>query len=167
MKSRIFMYLFIFSLLLVIFQYVNSKNILEDYENKISKKEARFEKFQDTINDLRDRVLTLSEFSIEESEPALSYFEEQGYRVDQLITLVKEELYELNLVKSDEHPLIPYPSLSGGKMLINSIRILNHKWVITNFSDGKYWGELFLTYEISEEGKVSFNREASFIYPVY
>ncbi|WP_233451054.1 hydrolase [Hanstruepera ponticola] len=167
MKNRIFMYLFIFALLLVVFQYVNSKNILEDYESKMAKKEAKFEKYQDTINNLRDRVLTLSEFSIENSEPALSYFEEQGYRVNQLIPLVKEELYELNSVKGEEHPLIPYPSLSGGKMQIDAIRILNHKWVVTNFSDGKYWGELFLTYEINEDQKVIFNREASFIYPVY
>lgn len=166
MKNRIFMYLFIFALLLVVFQYVNSKNILEDYEKKLANKEVKFEKYADTINNLRDRVLALSEFSIEESEPALSYFEELGYSVDELIPMIKEELYELNLVKG-EHPLIPYPSLSGGKMLIDTIRILNHKWVITNFSDGKYWGELFLTYDISEDKKVTFTRIESFIYPVY
>ena len=31
MKNRIFMYLFIFTLLLVIFQFMNSKRIIEDY----------------------------------------------------------------------------------------------------------------------------------------
>ncbi len=160
------MYLFIFALLLVVFQYVNSKNILEDYENKLAKKELKFEKYADTINELRDRVLTLSEFSIEESEPAMTYFEEQGYRVDKLIPFIKEELYELNTVKGDEHPLIPYPSLTGSKMLINSIRVLNHKWIIANFSDGKYWGELFLTYDLSEDELLSFKTVESFIYPV-
>jgi hypothetical protein len=160
------MYLFIFALLLVVFQYVNSKNILEDYENKIVKKEAKFVKYADTINNLRDQVLTLSEFSIEESEPALSYFEELGYKVDKLIPFIKDELYELNLVKGEEHPLIPYPSLSGGKMLIDSIRVLNHKWIITNFSDGKYWGELFLTYEITEDEQLTFKLVESFIYPI-
>lgn len=160
------MYLFIFALLLVVFQYVNSKNILEDYENKLAKKELKFEKYADTINDLRDRALTLSEFSIEESEPAMSYFEEQGYRVDKLIPFIKEELYELNTVKGDEHPLIPYPSLTGSKMLINSIRVLNHKWIIANFSDGKYWGELFLTYDLSEDEQLNFKTVESFIYPI-
>ena len=166
MKNRLFMYLFIFTLLLVVFQYVNSKNILEDYKSKLEKKEEKFEKYADTINNLRDRILTLSEFSIEESEPAMSYFEEQGYNIDKLIPFIKEELYELNTLKGEEHPLIPYPSLGGGKMLINSIRILNHKWIITNFSDGKYWGELFLTYNLSEDEELTFKTVESFIYPV-
>lgn len=51
-------------------------------------------------------------------------------------------------------------------MLINSIRILNHKWIITNFSDGKYWGELFLSYDLSEDDQLNFKREESFIYPL-
>ncbi len=34
MKQRLFMYLFIFTLLLVIFQFVNSKNIIESYDEK-------------------------------------------------------------------------------------------------------------------------------------
>ena len=37
MKSKIFMYLFIFTVLLVIFQYANSKHILESYEVDINK----------------------------------------------------------------------------------------------------------------------------------
>ena len=41
MKSRIFMYLFIFTLLLVIFQYANAKNILDSYRIKTEKKEAQ------------------------------------------------------------------------------------------------------------------------------
>jgi hypothetical protein len=55
--------------------------------------------------------------------------------------------------------------MTGGKMLINSIRLLNHKWIIANFSDGKYWGELFMTYEITEDEQLKFNVIESFLYP--
>ncbi|EGV45024.1 hydrolase [Bizionia argentinensis JUB59] len=163
------MYLFIFSMLLVVFQYVNSKRILESYEEKIVKKEAHRVrdgvKFTDSISDMRDEISKLSEFSVMNTESALSYFEEKGYSVSELIPFIKDQLYELNLVKGDEHPLIPFPALNGGKMMIDQIRVLNHKWIITNFTDGKYWGEMFLSYELSEDKKLTFKVEKSFLYP--
>lgn len=169
MKKRIFMYLFIFTLLLLVFQYVNSKRILDSYEGIIAKKEAHFErdasKYSDTIAALRDQVLNLSEFSVMNTESALTYFEDRGYRVSELIPFIKDELYELNLVKGDEHPLVPFPALNGGKMMIDQIRVLNHKWIIANFTDGKYWGEMFITYELTEDEQLTFKVVESFLYP--
>jgi len=158
------MYLFIFTLLLVVFQYVNSKNILEDYKQDCEKKEVRFEKYADTINDLRDKILTLTEFSIEDSEAAMTYYENKGFKISELVPFIKDQLYDLNSVKGDEHPLIPYASMTGSKMLINSIRLINHKWIIANFSDGKYWGELFITYELTDDEQLKFNLVESFLY---
>lgn len=163
------MYLFIFALLLLVFQYVNSKRILDSYEGIIDKKEAYFErdvtKYSDTISALRDQVLNLSEFSVMNTESALSYFEDRGYRVNELIPFIKDELYELNLVKSEEHPLVPFPALNGGKMMIDQIRVLNHKWIIANFTDGKYWGEMLITYELTEDEQLLFKVSESFLYP--
>ncbi|WP_417237545.1 hydrolase [Bizionia sp.] len=169
MKNKIFMYLFIFALLLVVFQYVNSKRILDSYEGIIDKKVAHFErdaqKYNDTISGLRDQVLNLSEFSVMNTESALSYFEDRDYRVSELIPFIKDELYELNLVKGEEHPLIPYPALNGGKMMIDQIRVLNHKWIIANFTDGKYWGEILITYDLSEDEQLTFKVAEAFLYP--
>lgn len=159
------MYLFIFSLLLVVFQYVNSKKIIESYDVKYELSQEKYLKYQDTISNLRDQVLSLSEFKLDETESAITYFEDRGLNVAELIPFIKDELYELNVMKGEEHPLIPYASMSGGKMLINSIRLLNHKWIIANFSDGKYWGELFITYEITENEELKFNLIKSFLYP--
>jgi hypothetical protein len=159
------MYLFVFALLLVVFQYVNSKNILDSYDKKYEKNLEKIEVYKDTISNLRDQVLTLSEFKLDQTEAALTYFEERGFNVDELIPFIKDEIYELNLLEGEEHPLIPYASMTGGKMLINSIRLLNHKWIIANFSDGKYWGELFMTYEITEDEQLKFNVIESFLYP--
>jgi hypothetical protein len=159
------MYLFIFTLLLVVFQYVNSKNIIESYDDKYERSQEKYLIYQDTISNLRDQVLTLSEFKLDETEAALTYFEERGFDVSELIPFIKDEIYDLNLLEGEEHPLIPYASMTGGKMLINSIRLLNHKWIIANFSDGKYWGELFMTYEITDDEQLKFNVIESFLYP--
>ncbi|WP_231628697.1 hydrolase [Mangrovimonas sp. ST2L15] len=156
MKSRIFMYLFIFTLLLVIFQYVNSKKILEDYESKLSKVEGQDMHCEDTINQLQDRILDLSQFKLDENESAMTYLEEQGYSISKVIPYIKDQLYELNLQKGEEHPLIPYVSMTNSKMAIDDIRILNHRWIIANFSDGKYWGEILLRYEFTDDKQLNF-----------
>ncbi|MEZ4792175.1 MAG: hypothetical protein R2783_01470 [Gelidibacter sp.] len=49
MKRRIFMYLFIFTALLLIFQYVNSKHILDNYEKHIAKNDTKVKQYKDSI----------------------------------------------------------------------------------------------------------------------
>ncbi|TYA59162.1 hydrolase [Formosa maritima] len=159
------MYLFIFTILLVVFQYVNSKNIIESYDDKYERSQEKHLVYEDTISNLRDQVLSLSEFKLDQTEAALTYFEDRGFDVSDLIPFIKDEIYELNLIGGEEHPLIPYASMTGGKMLINSIRLLNHKWIIANFSDGRYWGELFMTYEVTEDEELKFKVIESFLYP--
>lgn len=166
MKNKIFMYLFIFTVLLVLFQYTNSKNVLETYETDLNELKADNKKLKDSVSMLDDKVLDLSYFNLNRNEDALTYFENQGYDTGQLIPFIKDELYTLNEVKG-EHPLIPYASSEGRKMIINNIKLLNHKWIIADFSDGEFWGEIFLTYEITENKELTFRLVESFLYPMF
>ncbi len=61
---------------------------------------------------------------------------------------------------------MPYASSEGRKMLINTVKMLNHKWIIANFTDGKHWGEVFLTYEIGENNLLKFELKEYFLYPI-
>lgn len=164
MKSKIFLYLFVFALLLIIFQYVNSKNVFEVYESKLNKADERVEAYKDSIMSLNDELLDLMYFNLENNDDALSYFERDGYDTSELIPFIKDEIYKLNESK-DEHPLVPYVSMTDGRMLINKVRLLNHKWILADFSDGKHWGELFITYEIVNKEELKFKLVESFMYP--
>jgi hypothetical protein len=128
------------------------------------KLEEKVTAFKDSIAILRDANYDLSLFDLEQNDDALTYFENQGYDVSTLIPMIKDELYSLNEVKG-EHPLIPYAATGGNKMLINSIRLLNHKWIIANFSDAQIWGEIFFSYEINQ-GELKFKLVESFLYPM-
>ena len=64
-----------------------------------------------------------------------------------------------------QHPIVPYASSEGRRMMINTVKLLNHKWIIADFSDGEYWGEVFITYEITEDKQLKFNLVESFLYP--
>jgi hypothetical protein len=158
------MYLFIFSVLLILFQYVNSKSIHEDSSKKIETYKKKVEAYKDSILTLSDQVYDLSHFNLDRNEDAITYFEREGYEVHELIPFIKDELYKLNEVNG-EHLLVPYAASSGRKMLINTVKLLNHKWIIADFSDGEFWGEIFVTYEITERRELKFKLVESFLYP--
>ncbi|KJD32915.1 hydrolase [Tamlana nanhaiensis] len=165
MKQRIFMYLFVFAVLLVIFQYVNAKRVFEDLNKKNEGFKVQVEKYKDSVVGLHHKLQDYSGFSLEQNEDALSYFEADGYKVEALIPYIKDKLYETNTVKG-EHPLVPYTSSDGRKMLINNVKFLNHKWLIANFSDGEFWGEVLVKYFVNTDKSVDFELSEAFLYPV-
>ncbi|WNH10221.1 hydrolase [Thalassobellus suaedae] len=166
MKKKIFMYLFVFSILLVLFQYVNAKRVFEDMDRKLEGYKNLSEKYKDSVLVLQNDIADLSHFSLENNEDAISYFESDGYNISQLIPIIKDALYELNTVKEEEHPVVPYASSEGRKMLINTVKLLNHKWIIADFSDGEFWGEVLLRYYVNEDKTVDFELSESFLYPL-
>jgi hypothetical protein len=165
MARRIFMYLFIFSVLLIIFQYVNSKNIIDKYEKDIKALEATANDRQKTIDSLDEQNFELNYFNIEGNQSAIDYYENQGFDTDILIPAIKEGLFDMNDYSGDEHPIVPFVSLTGTKLVINKVRILNHKWIIANFTDGEYWGEIFVTYELDKDGALKYKLADYLMYP--
>ncbi|MDH7912600.1 hydrolase [Winogradskyella sp. SYSU M77433] len=165
MKSRIFMYLFIFSVLLIVFQYVNSKNIIDKYEKDIKIFKSKITDNEKEIAELQEQNFELNYFNIDRNEDALTYFEAQGYDTDQLIPAIIDGLYAMNDYEGEEHPIVPYVSMTDSKLLINKVRVLNHKWIIANFTDGEFWGEIFVTYSIDENNDLKYKLVEYFLYP--
>ena len=152
MKSRIFMYLFIFAALFVLFQYINTKRYVETTDAKIEILRTKTEKLKDSVQYLISRNPEPGYFSLTGNEEALSYFDDLN--IDDLPRYIADKLMETNESKGD-NPLIPYAGMSGA-MKINKVEILNHKWLIADFSDGKLWGELLITYEFTFNAHIEF-----------
>ncbi|WP_256259837.1 hydrolase [Winogradskyella luteola] len=167
MKSRVFMYLFIFSALLIIFQYVNSKSIIDKYEKDIASYKTTMAEQEKTIATLEEQNFELNYFNIDRNDNALDYFITQGYNADKLIAAITEGLYNMNNYEGEEHPIVPFVSMTDSKLLINKIRILNHRWIVANFTDGQHWGEIFVTYEIDEENNLKYKLVEYFMYPKF
>jgi len=158
------MYLFLFTLLLVLFMFVNSKGIIESYDKKLIKAENRVEAYKDSIAVLSDENLELLYFNLENNDDALSYFEKFGYDTSELIPIIKDALISKNVYEGDDHPIIPYASMTENKIMINKIRLLNHKWILTDFTDGKYWGELLISYTVKDLNTIEFKLEDYLMY---
>lgn len=165
MKQKILVYVSVFSVLLVLFQYVNSKRQLEEQYKRMESFQKKITQNKDSISVLQDENLELLHFNLGRNEDAISYFENKGFNVAELEPYIKDQLYETNEVKG-EHPIVPYAASAGRRMLINTVKLLNHKWIIADFTDGQLWGEVFLTYQVSQDKQVTFQVVESFLYPL-
>ena len=165
MKSRIFMYLFIFTLLLVIFQFVNSKNIIEGYDSQLTSYKEKNSQLKDSILMMEDdRIEDMYTFKFDTNDDAMTYWERRGVRISEFVPLIEDGLISLNDYDTEDHPLVPFASMTGEKMRIDQIRMLNHKWIIINFTDGKYFGEMLLAYDMDDSGNVTFSELGSLLY---
>ena len=170
MKRTLFMYLFLFMLLFVIYQYINKKKIFEKQENKIEKQRNIISDLKNELLILKDSLEVLSNenlscnyFTLQGNENAVSYIEKLGFESLEIESQVSEYMYDQNLVKEKNY-LIPYEGMNG-KMKINKIKFLNHKWIIADFTDGRYWGEMILEYYVTKKNKIELNQISSLLYP--
>jgi len=163
MKKRIYMYLFFFTLLLVIFQYVNQKGIFENQEKRITSLQTKVERLSDSITLLRMENADLGYFKFLGNDNAMEYFENDGWNAEEVEALVRTEIYSKNSSKGD-NPLVPYAGMEGVTK-INKVIFLNHKWVVADFTDGRYWGEMLVQYNLNTDKTIDLEVLSSVIYP--
>lgn len=147
MRSKIFIYLFVFTALILVFQLVNSGKVVQYQAATIGEKIARIKELKGDLQELQSAYDEDVYFSLDQNEEAQTFFSDQN--ATEIINRVKDEIYASNAIKGD-NPLVPY-SGDGRKFLINKVKVINHKWVIADFSDGTDWGELWMRYEIEGE----------------
>ncbi|MFD1061758.1 hydrolase [Winogradskyella litorisediminis] len=166
MKSRLFMYLFIFAVLAIIFQYTNDKNILDKYEKDIKTYKAKVAELEDERNALNDKIFDMSHFTFEGNQEAVDYYENKGINTENLVARLKDGLLEMNVYEGIDHPIVPFASMTESKIIIDQIRVLNHKWILANFTDGQHWGELFINYEVTDKNEIIYKLDDYFLYPI-
>jgi hypothetical protein len=126
-------------------------------EKKISEKEnttISVERLQDSIQKLSDDLAEERYFDISFNEDARYFFHENG--IDDPKEFVLQQLMATNITKDKNHPLISYRPRRNAKFQINKIKLLNHRWVICDFSDGLDWGELLLKMTLNDNKTLSF-----------
>ena len=167
MKRAIFMYLFFFAMLFVIFQYMNEKKIFGKQENKIESQRNKINKLKDQVKVITDSLESLSNvdyFSLQGNENAISYIESLGFEALEIETFVSDYIYDQNLKKGNNQ-LVPYEGINGD-MKINKLKFLNHKWILADYTDGRYWGEMVLEYYVTKNREIELKQISSLMYPV-
>ncbi len=159
MQNKILIYVLTFMSLTLIFLSINYTKIsnLNESNSRILKKK---------IDTLEKRYIQLDKkyrdeiyFTLSDNQEALSYFKDID--VDSLVSYIRDELYEKNFNKNSD-TFIPI-SNTKNKYLINKVKILNHKWIIADFSNGSRWGEMWIEYYFNEN-KVEFHVKDLLLY---
>ena len=164
MKKSLLLYAFILTVLLNIFTYMfYSKEV--DFEQKRYEKTTK--KLRDSIALISNQLNEANYFSLEKNENAQNYFDsensEKTIQYEKLIPYVTEKLLDFN---SDPkgNPYVGQDKIGANKFIINKVKILNHRWIIADFSDGEIWGEVLLKYFVNEDQSISFEVNQSLLY---
>jgi len=159
MKKQLYLYLFILSTLIGAFTYMYFSKQLA-FERNNSKAELKV--LRDSINMISSKMSDADYFSLEQNQHAQDYFEK--YNIQQLMSQVKEALLSYN----DDPKGNIYTGqdkIGEQKFIINKVKILNHRWIIADYSNGQLWGDVIIKYFVEEDGKISFQTMDSFLYP--
>ncbi len=162
MKRNIFMYLFLFVSLWVIFQYVNNTKVYENQQKQIVKLEETNQKYSDSLNVLNERLFTSEYFGLLTNSNAYEYYENDAIDVSAFMPVIIDGVYELNTVNGNV--LVPYVG-DNRPYQVNQVQVLNHRWIIADFSDGTTWGEVLIAYFRNEDGTIDYETIESLLYP--
>jgi hypothetical protein len=154
-----FMYLFIFSLLINVFLYVNSNKILKskDAEVIILKENMK------AANVAIDSLKASDYFSIETDQDAQDYFYNKNLDYPKVMAKVNEDLVSLNANKNG-NKLVPYEPLDGKPFLINKAKMLNHRWIVAEYSNTDLWGQVLIKYFYNDDKPTDFETVETVMY---
>jgi hypothetical protein len=157
--KNVILYGLIFSVLFNVFQYVNSTKILDAKDKEVTKIQERLRTFRDSVSALA----AANYFALESDEDAQEYFYTNNLDYKKVSEKVKEDLLVLNENKNG-NKLIPYEPIDGKAFIVNTSKILNHRWIIAEFSNGDLWGQILVKYFVAEGKPTDFETVETVLY---
>ncbi len=160
------LYLIVFLSIVSAFFMYNSYKLIR--ENKALQKELKETnegydrniayaiQLEDSITGFQQKIKSLEaadKFSLHGNDKAVKYLTDMDDQTDWEKFII-DTLMKTNEVKGN-NPLIPFDGMAGN-MKITDAKILNNRWIIVRFSDGKYTGEMLLRYDINKDKSIDF-----------
>ena len=164
MKKSLLLYLFIIAVLMNIYTYMFLSKEVTFEQNRCEKVTT---KFKDSLASVSNKLADANYFSLENNQNAQNYFENgsgtKSIQFEKLIPVVTEKLLDFNS-NPKGNPYSGQDQIGANKFIINKVKILNHRWIIADFSDGEIWGEVLLKYFVNEDESISFEVNQSLLY---
>lgn len=140
------------------YKYFASKDSDEVNKLKIENK-----KLNDSTLVMFNETVDAKSFTLEFNDRAQNYLEGQGE-----IAAFSEKVKQALLAYNDDaagNKYIDQSKIGEQKFIINKMKILNHRWIIADYSNGELWGEVLIKYFVNEDQSISFETIESYLYP--
>lgn len=164
MKKSLMLYLFILALLMNVFTYMF---LSKEVEFEQGRYEKTTKKLRDSIALVKTELVDANYFSLEKNENAQNYFESDNsdkiIAYEKLIPVVTEKLLDYNS-NENGNPYTGQDKMGANKFIINKVKILNHRWIIADYSNGELWGEVLLKYFVNTDETISFEVNQTLLY---
>jgi len=159
--KQTFLYLFIFSLLVNIFLYINSDRILAAKESDLLKSHEKNQILKDSI---AKQALEIEAFNLAYDADAQREINLEQSDIQSLEIAIRDALIKKNDETATGNPLITYHPINGDKSIITKIKILNHRWIIADFYAGQVRGSVLLKFFINDDKTFDFETINSVLY---
>lgn len=163
MRKSFLLYLFVIAALLAVFVYVSGNRRMEAQKEEIVELQEDLKVAGEKNDSLYSEITRNSSFSLQANEKALAYLEDMGLDPAEVAQKVEDVIISRNKADAD-NDLVPYEGMEGF-FRVNKVKLLNHKWLIASFTDGTYWGDLLISYEVGPDGNLELNTEKAILYP--
>jgi len=167
MKKSLLLYLFILAVLMNIFTYAyfSRKNAAESQSQ--AGEVGNVKKLNDSINVMYNNLVDANYFSLENDQNAQNYI--VNHDIDKIIPYDQFAIEVMNQLmafndKTEGNPYTGQPKVGDNRFIINKAKILNHRWIVADFSDGQYWGEALIKYFVNPDKTITFENIETFVY---
>lgn len=158
MKKSLFLYLFVLAAIMNVFTYAYFSKKSESDQQMLA---SKLKKASDSTKIMYSKWVDEAYFSLENNDNAKDYLAD--YDSQKLIQDLNNTIMDMN-ANPKGNPIIPYDQIDEQKFIVNKIKVLNHRWIIADFNDGKHWGEVLVKYFIEGDNKFTFERMDSQLY---
>ena len=159
MKKSLFLYLFIIAVLMNIFTY---KYFATKDGSELQTLESANKRIKDSLTTVTNKLYDADAFSLENNDRAQNYLNQND------IAAFEEKVKQALLAYNDDKEGNKYTDqtkMGEQKFIINKVKLLNHRWIIANYSNGELWGEVMLKYFVNDDQTISFEIMSSYLYP--
>lgn len=167
MKKSLFLYLFILSSLINVFtyKYFTSK---EESQIKAESNSSTSKKSKDQQVNIVENKDDNTNFSLLTNPRAQYYLSTENNIKDFPVFFEKVKQALINSKKVQREIVeINKKKLPGAtKFSIVNVRLLNHSWLIADYTSGGKFGEVLLSYVINGDNSISFEIIKIIVYPV-
>ena len=147
MRNKIIQYLLIFISLIALYLFVSDMNKSEAFAASQERMTKRVDTLKDSIAQLVVEQTDNAYFSLAINRDAQQAHPD--FSPEELQNIIENHVLSTN-DNPNGNPLLSY---LGSDWIVNKIHMVNHQWILADFTNGTRWGDALILYQINSNGK--------------